>query len=100
MAGNQRVDWSDDTSAKITDEDIERARLLVGYDEASSRRDNASVANADNIRAYAISIGCDNPLYCDPEYARNTRWGDLIAPGTMMLRMPLRGDPRPDAMAR
>lgn len=100
MVSNPGVDWSEHTSVKITDKDIERARLLVGYDEASSRRDNASVASLDNIRAYAISIGCDNPLYCDPDYARNTRWGDLIAPGTMLLRMPLRGDPRPEAMAR
>jgi acyl dehydratase len=100
MVSNPSVDWSEHTNAKITDEDIERARLLIGYDEASSRRDNASVASVDNIRAYAISIGCDNPLYCDPDYARKTRWGDLIAPGTMLLRMPLRGDPRPQAMAR
>jgi acyl dehydratase len=93
-------DWSEATGYKITDADIERARLLVGYDEASSRRENARVANADNIRAFARSIGCDNPLYCDEDYARGTRWGGVIAPGAITIHAPLRGDPRPEHLAR
>jgi acyl dehydratase len=97
---DHKVDWSEATGAKITDADIERARLLVGYDEVSSRRENSRVATADNIRAFARSIGCDNPLYCDEDYARNSRWGDVIAPGTISLHAPLRGDPRPEHIAR
>ena len=97
-----RVDWSKDTGAKITPEHIERARLLIGYDEPWSQRQQVTVASEDNIRAFAFSYGCDNPLYCDPEYARETRWGGVIAPGTMIITMgaPLRGDPRPEALAR
>ena len=96
------VDWTEDTRAQITDEHIERARLLVGYDEASSVRELASTASEDSIRAFALSYGDDNPLYGDPDYARNTRWGGLVAPGTMVVTMsaPLRGDPRPEAIAR
>jgi acyl dehydratase len=97
MAENDRQsDWAQATGYKITDEDIARAKLLVGYDEASKRRDTARVANADNIRAFAMSIGCDNPLYCDEDYARGTRWGEVIAPGTISIHAPLRGDPRPE----
>jgi acyl dehydratase len=98
----QEADFSADTSARITEEHIERARLLLGYDEASALHQQITVAHADNIRAFALSYGDDNPLHCDPDYARRTRWGDVIAPGTMSIVMgaPLRGDPRPEAIAR
>ncbi len=36
-------------------------------------------ASRDNIRHYAHGIGDDNPLWCDPEYARNTAHGGIIA---------------------
>jgi acyl dehydratase len=96
------VDWSEATGARITDEHIDRARLLLGYDEAISRRENMTVASEDNIRAFALSYGSDNPLHCDADYARKTRWGDVIAPGTMavMICSPLRGEQRPEEMAR
>jgi acyl dehydratase len=101
-ANNSGVDWSADTSARITPEHIERARLLVGYDEAASQRQHVTVATADNIRAFALAYGSDNPLHCEPDYARRTRWGDVIAPGPMTITMgaPMRGDPRPEAIAR
>ena len=94
------VDWSEDTSARITDEHIERARLLVGYDEPSAKRETTSTATADAIRAFAISYGSDNPLHCDSRYGRHTRWGDVVAPGTMNIQAPLLGDPRPEHLAR
>ena len=36
-------------------------------------------ATRDDIRHYAHGIGDDNPLWCDPDYAANTRWGGIIA---------------------
>ncbi|MDE0810313.1 MAG: MaoC family dehydratase N-terminal domain-containing protein, partial [Alphaproteobacteria bacterium] len=33
----------------------------------------------DNIRHYAHGIGDDNPLWCEPDYANQTRYGGLIA---------------------
>jgi len=36
-------------------------------------------ATRDNIRHYAHGIGDDNPLWCVPEYARKTKFGDVIA---------------------
>ncbi|MEZ5737881.1 MAG: MaoC family dehydratase N-terminal domain-containing protein [Novosphingobium sp.] len=96
------ADWGEATGAQITEEHIERARFLVGYDEALSRRENMSVASEDHIRAYARSYGDDNPLHCDADYAGTTRWGSVTAPGTMALLIcsPLKGDPRPSDIAR
>ena len=37
------------------------------------------------IKAYAASIGDDNPLYTDPEYAKSGPHGCLIAPGTALI---------------
>ncbi|MFC1995844.1 MaoC family dehydratase N-terminal domain-containing protein [Chloroflexota bacterium] len=36
----------------------------------------------DMIRDYAAAIGDPNPLWSDPDYAKNTRWGGIIAPPT------------------
>jgi acyl dehydratase len=76
--------------------------MLIGFDEPAAQQQQVSVANEDNIRAFAHSYGCDNPLYCDPDYASQTRWGGIIAPGTMVIAMgaSLLGDPRPEAIAR
>ena len=38
----------------------------------------------DTIRNYAYSIGDDNPLYTDPEYARHSPYGTQIAPSPML----------------
>lgn len=37
-------------------------------------------ASKDVIRHYAWGIGDDNPLYCDAEYAKKSRYGRVIAP--------------------
>lgn len=34
----------------------------------------------DGTRHFAYGYGDDNPLYIDPEYGKNTRWGTMIAP--------------------
>ena len=36
-------------------------------------------------KAYAVHIGDDNPLYTDPEYAKNGPYGCLTTPGTAMI---------------
>ena len=36
-------------------------------------------ATRDGIRHYAHGIGDDNPLWCDPEYAKNTSFGTIVA---------------------
>ena len=86
------------TAYKLTDEDIERARLLIGHDTASRQRELFSVAEADGIRNWALGAGDDNPLYTDEEYGPGTRWGSQIAHGTMVghVKTPMLGDPIPD----
>jgi acyl dehydratase len=42
-------------------------------------------ATRDNIRHYAHGIGDDNRLWCDPEYARETRYGGIIAPPSFLF---------------
>src|ERR1700752_4476963 len=46
-------DWEKAVSYSITDEDIERARLLVGVDLAMKHREYIQTATTDNIRNFA-----------------------------------------------
>jgi acyl dehydratase len=88
-------EWDAATSYSIKDEDIERARLLLGVDIASSAGEYIRTASYDAIRNFAHGCGNDNPLFCDPAYARGTRWGNVIAPGMMagIINSPMAGDP-------
>jgi len=60
-------------------------------------REYIQTATVDNIRNFAVGCGDDNPLYCDPDYAKATRWGGVIAPGMMagVINAPMMGDPIP-----
>ena len=42
-------------------------------------------ATRDVIRHYAWGIGDDSPIYSDPEYAKATKWGTIIAPPTFFF---------------
>src|ERR1700734_1048544 len=70
-------------AADITDEMLTRAEALIGV---WLRRDVHWPAMAEDlapidIRRWAYySVGDDNPLWSDEEYARGTRWGPVIAP--------------------
>jgi acyl dehydratase len=90
-------DWNKATSYSITDEDIERARLLLGVDTANGHREYIQALTYDSIRNFAFGTGNDNPLFCDPAYAARTRWGDVVAPGMMVgtVNKPMLGDPIP-----
>jgi len=37
-----------------------------------------------HIRKFALAVGDDNPLYHDEEYAKNSRYGGIIAPPTFV----------------
>ena len=81
----------------LTDEDLERAKLLLGIDVASKHRELYSVATPDAMRNWALGVGDDNPLYTDEEYGPRTRWGTQIAHATMAghIKTPMLGDPMP-----
>ena len=95
-------EWQKAVDYSITDEDIERQRQLLGFDQAASTREYLQTATEDNIRNFAHGCGDDNPLFCDPDYARGTRWGGVIAPGMMVAQInaPMKGDPVPDEIKR
>src|SRR5271168_5160377 len=93
-------EWQKATEYRITDEDIERQRKLLGYDQAARDREYIQTATTDNIRNFAHGVGNDNPLHCDPDYGSTTRWGSAIAPGMMasVINSPMKGDPVPDTI--
>jgi acyl dehydratase len=84
------VEWN-----RLLDEHIENANKRageiripqVGMSPPDSRYSyqfgiNNVLASEDLIRHYADAIGDTNPLWRDPSYYRNTRYGGIIAPPT------------------
>jgi acyl dehydratase len=66
---------------RLTSEGIERFREKTGVDWPYTRWTTWNeVATRDGIRHYAYGFGDDNPLWCDPDYAAQSRWGQIIAP--------------------
>lgn len=82
----------------IKDDDIERAKLLLGIDAPASIDEHHRELSADAIRQFAIGYGDDNPLYVDPDYGVSTRWGGPIAPPMIhsSLSRKMLGDPIPE----
>ena len=90
-------EFEKNTAALLTDNDIERARLLVGVDVASKHMEHITTATYDSIRNFTWGLGDDNPLYTTEDYGRSTRWGSQIAPNSMdqIIGAPMLGDPMP-----
>ena len=63
----------------LREESFERSRQRIGIPLRINPAHITEVT-ADATRHFAFGYGDDNPLYCDPEYGKNTRWGGLIAP--------------------
>jgi acyl dehydratase len=82
---------------ELTDEDLERAKLLLGIDTALRYRELNSVATPDAIRNWSLGVGDDNPLYVDEDYGPTTRWGTQVGHGTLAghIKTPMLGDPIP-----
>ena len=94
----QSEEWQKAVAYEIQDSDIERQRKLIGYWQPGKAAEYVQTASEDSIRNWAYGCGDDNPLFCDPAYARRTRWGGVIAPGMMVgqINRPMKGDPVPD----
>lgn len=65
--------------ATITEQGLEDLRRRIGVKITDTVEPWCYEATRDNIRHYAHGIGDDNPLWCDPSYAKKTRYGDVIA---------------------
>jgi acyl dehydratase len=70
----------------LSDSSFERSRRRIGVPLRINPAHITEV-NADASRHFAYGYGDDNPLYCDPEYGKNTRWGTLIAPPNFVYCM-------------
>ena len=68
-----------DLFPKITEQGLEALRTRIGVKIENTLEPWCYEATRDNIRHYAHGIGDDNPLWCDPEYAANTKYGTLVA---------------------
>jgi len=63
----------------ITDDNLDQLSQRIGKKIEHTLEPWCHEATRDNIRHYAHGIGDDNPLWCDPDYGRQTRYGDVIA---------------------
>ena len=70
---------------KITEEGLAALRQRIGVKIENTVEPWCYEATRDNIRHYAHGIGDDNPLWCDPAYARGTKFGDVIAPPSFLF---------------
>jgi acyl dehydratase len=83
------------TDFAFKEDDIERAKALVGVYATSPAREHLTVATHDAMRNFARGYGDDNPLFNDEEYGERTRWSAQIAPPMIAigLNSPLYSDP-------
>ena len=66
-------------AGSISDEGVARLRARIGIAEPHPMPPHYREPGTDAFRNVAIAYGDDNPLWCDPEYGRSTRWGGPIA---------------------
>lgn len=64
---------------KITEEGLADLRERIGVKITNTVEPWNYEATRDAVRHYAHGIGDDNPLWCDPEYAKKTKFGDVVA---------------------
>ncbi|MBV9995373.1 MAG: MaoC family dehydratase N-terminal domain-containing protein [Caulobacteraceae bacterium] len=82
---------------KFTPEKLARMRRRIGIPARPTTVEPFNrVSSEDTIRHYVNGGGDDNPLFCDPEQAKTTRWGGVIAPITYLNTM---GEKDPDTPA-
>ncbi|MES2986339.1 MAG: MaoC family dehydratase N-terminal domain-containing protein [Pseudomonadota bacterium] len=80
---------------KLSDEGIAKLRERVGIQYNKATPPHNFEVTWDGARHFANGYGDDNPLWCDPEYGKRTRWGGLIAPPTFLYTMGEPDAPRP-----
>jgi len=70
---------------KITEQALSDLRRRIGVPIKDTLEPWCHEATRDNIRHYAHGIGDDNPLWCDPDYAANARFGTVVAPPSFLF---------------
>ena len=83
---------------RITDKSVDLMRRRIGFPNPTLRTGaidepwNLSCTD-DAVRRFALCIGDDNPLFTRPDYAKNTRWGGVIAPPAFEKSMGINRSP-------
>jgi acyl dehydratase len=97
MTTAQQTEFEKATDFEFDPADLEKDRAALGVDSATKHQELFGTATPENIRNFAHGYGDDNPLFSDPGYAAQSRWGGLVAPQIMaaVLNSPLRGDKVP-----
>jgi acyl dehydratase len=67
-------------TGRITDDGIARLRARIGVPEPHTAPPHYRRPGTDAFRNVAMAYGDDNPLWADPDYGGQTRWGGPIAP--------------------
>ena len=80
MATTTSEEFEKATDYQFKEEDIERAKALVGRWAPSGAREFLTTATPDAMRNFARGYGDDNPLFASEDYGTTTRWGGQIAP--------------------
>ena len=71
----------------LTDEGIARLRQRVGIQVRKNTVPHNYEVTWDAARHFANGYGDGNPLWCDRDYGKSTRWGKLIGPPNMLYTM-------------
>jgi len=91
----------------ITEATLTQMQERVGVEVPEPRRYHNDYVTQDGSRHFCWGYGDDNPLYCNAEYAKKTRWKGLIAapgfsytmgendvaPLSLEMKKKLKGDP-------
>ena len=59
-------------------------KALIGKEESFSSTEEIGRAT---IHRFAVAVGEPNPLYWDEEFAKQTRYGGIVAPPTMIFEL-------------
>lgn len=71
--------------SKITEKGYEDLRERIGTIITQTVTPWVTELNLDAIRHWAWGIGDNNPLWLEESYARNTRFGDILAPPSILF---------------
>ncbi len=102
MATTTSEEFQKATDYQFKEDDIERAKALVGRWAPSGAREFLTTATPDAMRNFARSYGDDNPLFISEIYGKTTRWGGQLAAPMIgiALNRPLYGDPPKERIKR
>jgi acyl dehydratase len=102
MSTTTSAEFEKATDYSFKEEDIERAKALVGVWANSAAREHLTTVTHDAMRNFARAYGDPNPLYNSETYGETTRWGGQLAPPMISigLNRPLYGDPPAERVKR